>query len=159
MKNMKPRRNFLKSASIGAFSMLIAPALSASTQADRESFNVQPNDDILDLYLVNVRSSLYEMGTQMELIPGEPSELIHTADRGNFRVKITPTDRASRFGKVYDLTLMDEHHNKLASMFIGNATSATFRKYGILIHMTTFQSALNFIKPDEMQKLREKLDP
>jgi|GEM_PF-6355438 hypothetical protein len=90
------------------------------------------------IFKITVRDDLTTPGVNLDLAPGQPSELIYLSKAGAIRVSCTPTGRKSAFGPSYSLVVSSESGETIGQMNIGSNTTATFTNLGVQIYMLSF---------------------
>jgi len=145
MTRNNSRRAFLSGAakaSALAISSSLLGGQAFGTQTHPAPSPAAPQNPLLwETFLISVSANLFEAPKHLELHANEYSDPIDLGERGIYRVKIVRSERPTNFGQGYVLTLGDQHGKELDTKNIVNSTTAIFRRYGVQVHMVTFQVA------------------
>lgn len=87
------------------------------------------------VFHVSVRSDLFSPGVDLDVAPGRLSDPFALKGRGVIRVGVTPDRIDAHFGPVYRLVITDGNGKRMASMLVGNNTTATFEHLGIQVYL------------------------
>lgn len=141
------RRAFLKTAAkftaLATAGSIIGITTTTTAFGHEENRSATRRETTTDegIYLVSMRANLFDKPRQLELRPDQYSEIVDFGASGSYRIKITPVKKMTQLGKGYVLMLTDVNGKQLDSMNIVDSTTATFSRYGVQIHMISFQAA------------------
>lgn len=145
MTRNNSRRAFLSGA-VKASALAISGSLLSGQAFGARAKLETPQDAaqnplLWETYLISVSANLFEAPKYLELQANKYSDPIDLGERGIYRVKIVRSERPTAFGQGYVLTLGDLHGKELDTKNVVNSTTAIFRRYGVQVHMVTFQVA------------------
>lgn len=138
------RRNFLIGTAASAVAAIVPMAGNASDLAPagapaRSAHLALPETQV---FAVKLFGDLRELPAELQLIPGQLSDPIALKGNDTYRVRITPTDMASRFGPIYSLVLADANGTPLEQMNIGSDTTAIFTRHGVQVYALSIEQAV-----------------
>jgi hypothetical protein len=139
MARKNSRRAFISKA-VKASALVIPGSLLGFQAFGTEVKPVKTQDALLwEAYLISVSANLFDAPRHLELQANEYSDPIDLGERGIYRIKIERSETPTVFGQGYVLTLGDISGNALDTKNVVNSTTAIFRRYGVQVHMVTFQ--------------------
>ena len=100
------------------------------------------------VFAIRATNNLHEPPVQVQIGPEEVSPPLRLSGGFTYRVKVSPLERVTRFGKAYRLQLLDGEGRRIDEMNVGSNTTATFQRFGVQVYVLSLRQEGEMVKAD-----------